>query len=329
VAELSRKTHGYGTFFATAPNDEAIAALGAGQHCVFSLDQLRGLGIPAASVRRRKARSRLHRIHHGVYSLVPRELLTRRGHWMAAVLACGPEAVLSHRTAAALHGLRDTARANIEVTVPGRSGRDRPGIDIHHARNLTPADVTVVDTIPCTTVARTLLDLAEVVTPRQLERAFDQSEILELFDLHAIKDQLVRNPTRPGATAVQRVLEEHYIGSTATQNEFEEAFFAVCRRFDLPDPLVNEWVDLQDGEPMIWADFVWRPQRVIVETDGRKVHGTWQARQRDPRRDQRAILARWQPVRTTWNQVFRRPQELGPTLVQLVCGPGRLPAAHG
>lgn len=305
-------------FLDPPPLDDAIAALAVAQHCVFSLDQLRGLGLSASAVHKRNARSRLHRIHRGVYSLVPRDLLSRRGHWMAAVLACGPDAVLSHHKAAALHGLRESARAKIDVTVPGRSGRDRPGLEIHRVRGLNPADTTVVEQIPCTSVARTLLDLAEVLSVRALERAFDQSEILELFDLRALEDQLARYRMRPGAAAVRRVLEEHYVGSTPTQSELEEAFLAVCRRYRIRPPRINEWVDLGDGEPMIWADFVWRAERVIVETDGAKFHGTHQARQRDPRRDQRAMVAGWRPLRTTWPQVMRRPRELGPTLVKLV-----------
>ncbi|MFL5823557.1 MAG: type IV toxin-antitoxin system AbiEi family antitoxin [Solirubrobacteraceae bacterium] len=320
MSEPVRKTSPSVTFLGPAPLDEALVALGVAQHCVFGLDQLRDLGFTSGLIRQRKARSRLHRIHQAVYSLVPRELLTRKGHWMAAVLACGPDAVLSHRTAAALHGLRDTFRAKIDVTVPGRSGRRRAGIDIHSVRNLTPDDITLVDNIPVTSVARTLLDLAEVVAQRPLERAFDESEILEVFDLHAIEDQLARNATRPGAKAVRRVLEEHYIGSTPTQSELEEGMFRLCRRFGLPQPLVQEWVDLGDGEPMIRADFLWRPQRLIVETDGAKYHGTRQAKERDPRRDQRAMLAGWKTLRTTWRQIFRRPHELGPTLVKLVAG---------
>jgi hypothetical protein len=237
---------------------------------------------------------------------------------MAAVLACGPGAVLSHRQAAALYGIRDTARAKIDVSIPSRSVLRRPGIDVHRAPTLTRADVAIVDGIPCTTVARTLLDLAEVIGQRPLERAFDESEVLELLDLRAIEDQLARNPTRPGSGRVRRVLDEHYIGSTLTQSGLEEAFFRFCRRYELPQPAVNQWIDLHDGEPMIRGDFVWRRQRVIVETDGHKFHGTYQARERDPRRDQRAIVAGWIPVRTTWRQVKRRPHELGPTLVKLV-----------
>jgi Transcriptional regulator, AbiEi antitoxin/Protein of unknown function (DUF559) len=298
--------------------DHVLAALGASQHAVLGLDQLRNLGLSANAVRKRAASGRLHRIHRGVYSLVPRELLTERGHWMAAVLACGPGAVLSHQKAAALHGLRPTAKARTDVTVVGRGGRDRPGIDIHRVRSLAPADIAIVDNIPCTSVARTLFDLAEVIARRPLERAFDQSEVLQVFDLWAIQDQVERNSTRVGAPIVKSLLAEHYVGSTLTQNDFEEAFYGLCQAYRVPRPKVNEWVDLNDGEPVIWADFVWRAQRVIVETDGKDVHGTHQARERDPRRDQRATVAGWKPIRTTWRQVTRRPEQLGPTLVKLV-----------
>jgi hypothetical protein len=167
------------------------------QHGVFGLDQMRALGLASPTVRARVAAGRLHRIHHGVYSLVPKELLKREGLYMAAVLACGPSAVLSHRSAAALLGLRDWGATKIEVTVP-RSSRRHEGIAVHSSTTLTAQDIAVVNNIPCTSIARTLLDLAEVVTHRQLERAFDQAEIAEVFDLRAIEDVLARNPTRRG-----------------------------------------------------------------------------------------------------------------------------------
>lgn len=299
------------------------------QHTVFGLSQLRELGLSSRCTQRRATTGRLHRIYPTVYSLVPRELLTREGHWMAAVLACAPGAVLSHRNAAALHQLRPSYRTNIDVTVPGRSGRSRAGIELHRSTTLTCADVTRVEGIPCTTVARTMFDLAEVVSRRSVERAFDQAEVLEVFDLRALEDQLARNATRSPARVVKSILNEHYIGSTPTQSELEEAFLAIVRKLGLPSPRVSRWIDLGDGEPMIWADFVWPEQRVIVETDGRRVHGTHQARERDPRRDQRAMVAGWRPMRTTWRQVMLRPWELEPTLLALVADPPsrRLPRA--
>jgi len=320
MAEPGAVTGKYVLFLRQPPQGATIAALASAQHAVISLDQLTELGLTKGATRKRAAAGRLHTIHRAVYSLVPRELLTREGHWMAAVLACGPHAVLSHRSAAALLGLRDWGWTKIEVTVPRHSGHHRRGIAVHRSTVLTARDVTTVKNIPCTSVARTLLDLADVVSRRHLERAFDESEVLELFDLRAIADQLARNPTRAAASRVRSLLEEHYIGSTVTRTELEEAFLTLCRSAGVPDPACNEWVDFGDGEPPVWADFVWREQRVIVETDGRKVHGTVRARERDPRRDQRALLAGWTPIRTTYRQVTRRAYELRPTIVRLVNG---------
>jgi predicted transcriptional regulator of viral defense system len=122
-------------------------------------------------IHKRVAAGRLFRVHHGVYSVVLTALLSRYGSWMAAVLACGPGAVLSHRSAAALHELRASERLNPEVTVPSRVRHLRLGIDIHRSTTLTPADTMIVNGIPTTTVARTQLDLAEVIDRRGLERA--------------------------------------------------------------------------------------------------------------------------------------------------------------
>lgn len=235
-----------------------MAALGLGQHAVFRLDQLRELGFTAGATRKRAAGRRLHRIHGSVYSLVPRALLTRNGRFMAAVLACGPGAVLSHRSAAALLGLRSGGWTKIEVTVPGRGKRRHAGIAVHRSTTLAPADAVVLDGIPCTTVARTLFDLAEVVPRRQTERTFDEADALEVFDLRAIEDQLARNPTRPGVRVVRGILKEHYIGSTLTRSEVEEAMLALCRAGGLPAPQVNAWLDLGDGGLMIQPDFMWR-----------------------------------------------------------------------
>lgn len=141
----------------------AITELAKVQHLVFSLAQLVELGLTRSGVHKRVEASRLHRIHQAVYSLVPAPCLTREGRWMAAVLACGDGAVLSHRTAAALHELRSTARVKIGVTVPRRSARRHTGVQIHRSITLTDADITTVNGIPCTTVARVFLELGSVL----------------------------------------------------------------------------------------------------------------------------------------------------------------------
>ena len=318
VDEAGRETQRGFAFNGQPHLDRAISALAAGQHLVFSLEQLRAFGITAASVRARAATGRLHRQYRGVYSLVPPQLLTREGRWMAAVLACGAGAVLSHQSAAALHGLRPYGGVKIDVTVPTRSTRRQPGVRVHRSTTLTPADVTVVNNIPCTSVARTSLDLAEVIDRRQLERAFDEAEIIEVFGLRPLEDQLRRNPTRPGARVVRAVLDEHYIGTTATRSELEERFLRLVREAGLPQPEVNAWVVLPDGGPAIRGDFVWREERIIVETDGHKTHGTRQSFENDRRRDQRASAARWRPVRTTWRQLERAPGEVVETVAALM-----------
>jgi len=177
MAEAGRKSDNMRRFSFKPSLDAGMAELAGRQHSVFSLRQLRELGMGARAVQHRAAHGRLHRVHPSVYSLAPTALLTREGWWMAAILAAGPQAVLSHGKAAALHALLTCNRAKVEVTVPGRVVRTRSGIDVHRSTTLTEADRTVVNGIPCTTVARTLLDLAAVVEPRRPERAFDQAEI--------------------------------------------------------------------------------------------------------------------------------------------------------
>ncbi len=324
MSEPGRETGKYDGFL-----DHALAELALAQHCVFGLDQLRGLGLTDDAVYKRLATGRLHRIHHGVYALVPRELLKREGLYMAAVLACGPGAVLSHRPAARLHGLRNYGHTKIEVTVPKRSARAHPGVAVHRSTTLTQADVTVVNAIPVTTVARTLFDIADLVTARQLERAFDQADAMQLLDLNEISDQLTRNQTRPAAKAVRHLLQTHYIGSTPTENEFEDAFLALTRSLGLPDPTPQFYIDPGDGEPPIRADFAWPDRKIAVETDGRRTHGTRQAFETDRRRDQRLTAAGWKVIRTTWKQLTNRPHELEPVLLTLLASPPASPSGQG
>lgn len=302
--------------------DQALAELAARQHGVFGLAQLRALGLSTRAVSHRVATGRLHRIHRGVYSLVPRELLSWKGLYMAAVLACGHGAVLSHRSAARLLELRNYGYHRIEVTVPKRSTRSHSGVAVHRSTTLiAPADVTVVNAIPTTTAARTLFDLGGVLTPRQLERAFDQADAMQLLDLNEINDQLARNPNRPATKAVRHLLATHYIGSTPTENDFEDAFLALTRSLGLPAPTPQFYIDPGDGDPPIRADFAWPELKIVVETDGRQTHGTKQAFESDRRRDQRLTAAGWKVIRTTWRQLTQRPHELEPVLLRLL-GPG-------
>jgi len=239
---------------------------------------------------------------------------------MAAVLAAGSGAVLSHRKAAALHGLLPSAGTKIDVTIPGRSGRERAGIDIHRSTTLTDVDVTVVRNIPCTTIARTLFDIAEMFPPRRLERALDQAEIMDVLDLTSLHDQIERGAGRIGARRLKAVLDTHYIGRTPTANDFEERFLKLTRTAGFPDPEVNAFVDPHDGERAIRADFVWRERRLVVETDGDETHRTRQAFERDRRDDQRLAAAGWRGIRVTWRQIKHEPDRVAGTVATLLHG---------
>jgi predicted transcriptional regulator of viral defense system len=145
------------------PVDAAIAALAARQHGVIALRQLRGLGLGESGIRHRVAAGKLHRVHRGVYA-VGHSVLSMNGHRMAAVLACGPTARASHRMACALHAV--VMSSALEVTVPGRGSRSVPGVLIHRTRRLHPDEIGTIHNIPCTSLARTLLDYADLAAFR-------------------------------------------------------------------------------------------------------------------------------------------------------------------
>jgi hypothetical protein len=298
------------------PVDRSISGLALGQHGVVALRQLVELGLSASAVRSRVANGRLHRVHRAVFA-VGHANLTRDARLMAATLACGPGAALSHRAVGTKWDLGLPGRPWVDVTAPGMRGRRRPGIRVHGAATLAARDVTAIDGIPCTTLARTLLDIAEDATRREVERACDRAEMLRLLDMTAIDDVLARANGRRGATLLATVLSEHRVGSTLTRNELEERFLAICRDVELAPDSVNAWIAYPDGGGAE-ADFLWRAQRLIVEVDGRDVHTTRRAFEADRRRDQQLLLLGWRIVRFTWRQVMFEPAYVAATLRALL-----------
>ena len=295
------------------PLDRRIAQCATRQHGTLAVRQLVSLGLSASAVRSRVSRGRLHVVFRGVVSPGPPRLLTAKGWVMAATLACRPGTAASHRSSSMLFELRLGQRRWIDVTTPGATGRQRRGIRIHDGTTLTPADMTVIDNIPCTSLARTLLDIAEDATRREVERALDAAEQQRLLDIRAIDDVLARANGRRGAKLLRAVLAEHRVGSTITRSKLEEAFLAICRAVELAPDAVNAWIPFPDGGGAE-ADFLWRRQRLIVEVDGRNVHATRRAFQSDRRRDQRLMLLGWRVVRFTWQQVMYEPAYVAATL---------------
>jgi hypothetical protein len=301
MKEHPAETSHSGTEVQEARLDVPIGELAERQHGVVALRQLGAIGLSASGVRSRVARGRLHRIHRGVYA-VGRPGLNGDGRRMAAVLAYGSGAVLSHRSAAGHWGLRPDNRPNVEVTVPRRSARRRPGIEVHASATLTDDDETTHAGIPCTTVARTLADLGDVTNRRAVEQAVEQAEVFRRFDLRAVEEALTRKGPSRGKSVLSSVLTELSNAPTLTASGLEEAFLAIARAAGLPDPEVNAWMTLPDGTPAK-IDFLWRSERLAIETDSHAFHRTRQSMERDTRRDQLLRLAGFEPVRFTERQV--------------------------
>jgi very-short-patch-repair endonuclease len=293
--------------------DGEIAALAGRQHGVVARRQVLALGVAPGAVDRRLARGRLHLLHRGVYA-VGHRVVSREGRWTAAVLAMGSEAVLSHRSAAALWGMRAAARGHIEVTVPGPR-RSRPMLQVHHSK-LAADEVTVLRGIPVTTPARTLLDLAAVLDARRLRRAFDEAEVQRLTDTTSLDDLMERHARRRGIAALRRILATKDLGATITRSELETRFLEFLDETVLPRPKVNASTRIDD-QP-IEADCLWSEHRVVAELDGHASHATTAGFERDRARD-RALQARgWRVIRITWRQLHDEPGAVARDLERLL-----------
>lgn len=283
--------------------DRLAAAVAARQWGVITARQLLDCGMTRNMISRRVAAGRLRLLHRGVYAW-GHDRLRPEGILIAAVLASGSGAVLSHRSAAAHWALLETARAVVAVTVEAKGGRARRrGIDLHVVRRLDHRDTTIRDGIPITTPARTLVDLAASGPARQAERALEQAYIQRLLAPGALEDALSRANGRP--TGVLRGLIAAQRPSTITRSELEEAFLAIVRGIGLPDPEVNE--PLHGYEP----DFLWREKRLVIETDGYGSHGTRRAFEHDRRRDIELALHGYSVHRFSHDQVVHDPQQTG------------------
>jgi very-short-patch-repair endonuclease len=293
--------------------DWAIAAVAQRQHGVVSRTELMELGIRQRAIGHRLECGRLHLLHRGVYA-VGHALLSREGRWMAAVLATGPHSVLSHRSAAVLVGIRPSERTLTEVTVPRRR-RSRPGIEIHNSA--VPLDeVTNVRGIPVTTVPRTLLDLAAVLSRRDLERAIDQAEVLRLWDPLSLADLVARYPGRHGTRNVRAILAAGRIGATVTRSELERRFLSFLEDTGLPRPQVNTLLEVAGSR--FEVDCLWRARRLVVELDGHATHATRAAFERDRARDRTLQAGGWRVVRITWRQLCGAPDLVASDLQALL-----------
>jgi predicted transcriptional regulator of viral defense system len=261
------------------PLSRVVAELAGRQWGVVSRVQLVESGLSAATIDHWVRRSRLHVVHRGVYA-VGHGALRVEGGRLAAVLACGGGAVLSHLSGAAHWGLLRTEQTRMDVTTP-RTRRKISGILLHRSRSLDARDATTHEAIPVTTIARTLLDLAATVPESRLERALAQAERLQLYDHRAITDVMGTTNGHRGIGTLARAIRET---PHLTRSELEVAFRKLVRRAGLPQPLGDFILDAPD-HPRLEVDFYFPTHDLVVETDGWETHGTKAAFHSDRRKN--------------------------------------------
>jgi very-short-patch-repair endonuclease len=293
-----------------------VAVLAGEQHGVVARRQLEELGLGRRGIEVRLCAGRLHRLYPGVYA-VGHEALTREGRWMAAVLAGGPGAVLSHRSAAALWRIRAPSSRAIEVTTSAKS-RSHGSIQRHFA--MLPADEVAVERgIPTTTVPRTLLDLAAVSSIDVVEHALREAEYLRLHDRLSLPDLLDRHPGRRGCRTIRECLRRRAdLPAGRARSWLELEFLPFLRRHGLPRPRLNVWLEV--GGKSIQVDCLW-PGAVVVELDGFAAHGTRVAFREDRARDRRLRVAGYGVTRIAPEQLDEEPEALAADLRALLGRP--------
>src|SRR6266536_293649 len=283
--------------------DVRVARRAAEQWGVLSVDELRRCGLSSRGIAVRVRNGRLHPMHRGVYA-VGHANPPRDGRFLGAVKACGPGAVLSHFSAAALWRFVDWDDRHPEVTVKGTATRAHPGLRVHRTCTLEPRDIVRHDGIAVTSPARTLLDLAAVLEYRPLRRAVRQAQSLRRVNVGQLVEVLGRLGPRRGTRQLARIVAT---GPAPTRSELEDAVLDLLLRFGLTHPDVN--VPLYLGGRRIVPDFRWPEQQLVLEADGAAWHDHKLAREDDAERQALLEAHGERVLRVTWDQAIARPRE--------------------
>jgi very-short-patch-repair endonuclease len=273
----------------------AAWALARRQHGVVARSQLLQLGLSPAAIRHRLATGRLHPVRRGVYA-VGRPQVGQLGDLMAAVLCCGPEAQLSHRSGAALWGIRPQRGGQIDVAVPGHVVRTRPGIKLHRRAGLVRRQVAG---IPVGDPVSILIDLATVVSDEQLEGAVNEADRLGLAATVELPAALAAQPPRPGIGRLRNLLASQTF--SRAQTKLERRFLPIVRAAGLPKPRTQARINRYR------VDFHWPQLGLVVETDSLTHHRTASQQAVDIQRDQAHIRTGLRTLRFTAAQVFFQP----------------------
>jgi hypothetical protein len=287
----------------------AVAELAEAQYGVVSFRQLRDLGFSKGAIHRASEAGRLHRLHQGVYAVghVPS---SKHGRCMAAILACGSTAVLSHESAAWLWGLLPACPIRADVSVPN-AGRPRVGIRAHRVAPLIPSEVGTRERIPVTSLTRTLLDLAAAKRGRHLRQAIEKAKRLDLLDLDEVDDLLRRRRGAPGTRRLRDGVEI-YRDPAFNRSRSELLFLDLVKRAGLPRPALNTFVAGHE------IDAYWETEQFAVEVDGWDAHRTREAFEADPLRQENLKLAGIDSIRLTARRIEREPTVVGQRLRRLL-----------
>jgi hypothetical protein len=281
-----------------------VARIAAKQHGVVSRRQLVAIGMSDRTIGRRIAEGRLHRVHAGVYA-VGHPPLTQEARWMAAVIACGQGAVLSHLDAAVLWGFYERLGPRVHVTVKWQRSID--GLILHRTRRLDPDETTTRNGIPVTTVARTLVDLSEYLNEDRLLRAMREAEYQRLLDLDSLSAAVERAHGRRRLKPLNNAIAQHRPGQLI-RGELEHRFAELRRGAGLPEPDTNVPIETARGTYIL--DCYWPEHRLAVELDGRDGHAREMAFESDRRRDAALNAIGLRLLRFTWQRVNYEPDEL-------------------
>lgn len=266
------------------------------QHGVVARRQLLEMGLGARAIERRIASGRLHPVWRGIYA-VGRPQLGQHGRWMAATLARGKAAVLSHGSASALWGFGSERRGLVDVSVPTASPRRHPGIRAHRRAAPRPDDLTIHEGIPVTSPVRTLIDEAAELTRRRLERAVNEADKLDRVKVDELHAALARYRGVPGVRALRKLLDP--LTFRLSDSELEQAMRERSEAAGLPAPETKAMVNGYE------VDFFWPHFGIVVEADGLRYHRTPLQQRRGLERDQAHTAAGLRPLRFShWQIAF-------------------------
>jgi len=274
--------------------DAAIWALVRRQHGAVARRQLLELGLTPRRIERRIASGRLHPVWRGVYA-VGRPLLGRRGRWMAAVLACGPGAALSHGSAAALWGFGKEQNGLIDVSLSSKERSRRPGIRVHRRTGAALGDIAVHEGIPLTSPVRTLVDQATRLGSMQLERAVNEADKLDRVRADVLHTSLEKHSGQPGVAPLRRLLDP--MSFRLSDSELEQRMRPLAGAAGLPTPETKTWVNGYE------VDFFWPELGIVLEADGLRYHRTASQQKRALERDQAHLAAGMWPLRFSHWQI--------------------------